>query len=637
MMIIQFNSLGVITSTDTSNASFRQGSKGEVIQAVFAGKSNTTHTAKVNFTRPDGTVVQNLVMSPDSSDQSAFLFELDDLWFLAISGNATMTIFLYNDSNVIQAQGQVTIPIESSDYVDEDDVPITTEQYDNLMALVSSKANNSAVVIVVDDISELDMTQFAVGQLFFDKDTDSYYVRTDSSPYYALVGDITGVLGSSRMLVRYIVSQGQITLQSLYDLNDGKQFILGYYSPSNQTIIDYLCQFQLTSGAVSGIRAVRLSDLCSWYASITNLPLSSNFSALLVNTYLDRIMHQENLAYFAVPYTGAIDDVDLGNHKLTAQSLEISSSLYGIYVSNSNLWITTGYGNIVLAPEYNLYYGPISADNEVATHGYVATYAETYLVDKSSTQTITGQKTFTGRAVFSGDANLYNTYLTTNTKTRFARVGITTGQYVNYDLPYAYGDVGAGTYTIATTDMLARANLVSIIQEASQSLNGLMSATDKSHLDALYSLLGEESDADTVVNTINEVLAIFNNYPEGTTIIQSLALKVDIADIINNLTSDETAKPLSAYQGKVLKGLIDALDSAKANASDVYEKSDTYSQTEADDLFRTENQVDTQINAALANVSNMNVIADIPNSKNYNHQLLIRSDGELVLRLTEIE
>ena len=38
---------------------------------------------------------------------------------------------------------------------------------------------------------------------------------------------------------------------------------------------------------------------------------------------------------------------------------------------------------------------------------------------------------------------------------------------------------------------------------------------------------------------------------------QFLAQKVNISDIINTLTSDETNKPLSAKQGKVLKGLID--------------------------------------------------------------------------------
>lgn len=38
----------------------------------------------------------------------------------------------------------------------------------------------------------------------------------------------------------------------------------------------------------------------------------------------------------------------------------------------------------------------------------------------------------------------------------------------------------------------------------------------------------------------------------------ALALKVNIADVIDNLTSSETAKPLSANQGKELKALVDA-------------------------------------------------------------------------------
>ena len=152
MMIIQFNSLGVITSVDTSNASFRQGSKGEVIQAVFAGKSNSNHVAKINFTRPDGTAVQNLIMSPDPSDQSAFLFELDDLWFLAISGNATMTIFLYNASNVIQAQGQVTIPIESTDY--DGEPTITQTQYDSLLTALAGKLGMPSSSLRVDELPE---------------------------------------------------------------------------------------------------------------------------------------------------------------------------------------------------------------------------------------------------------------------------------------------------------------------------------------------------------------------------------------------------------------------------------------------------------------------------------------------------
>ena len=53
-----------------------------------------------------------------------------------------------------------------------------------------------------------------------------------------------------------------------------------------------------------------------------------------------------------------------------------------------------------------------------------------------------------------------------------------------------------------------------------------MSATDKQRLDALHALL-EEDTANNVVDSINEVLAIFNNYPEGADLVTALAGKVD--------------------------------------------------------------------------------------------------------------
>lgn len=188
-----------------------------------------------------------------------------------------------------------------------------------------------------------------------------------------------------------------------------------------------------------------------------------------------------------------------------------------------------------------------------------------------------------------------------------------------------------------TDDKVARTNLVTVLGEASQSLNGLMSATDKTRLDTLFALLGDSADGDSVVNTINEVLAIFDQYPEGADLVGALAAKVAIADIVDNLTTQSAVLPLSAKQGYILKGLIDDLALNKADAASVYTKLETYSRTEADDKFRTESQVDDQIDEKLANVSNMNVIADIPENKNYSHQMLVRADGELVLRLTEIE
>lgn len=108
-----------------------------------------------------------------------------------------------------------------------------------------------------------------------------------------------------------------------------------------------------------------------------------------------------------------------------------------------------------------------------------------------------------------------------------------------------------------TDEKLERDNLVSILGTASHTLEGLLTAEDKKKIDALYSLLGEEGDADTVVNTINEVLAIFNNYPEGVNIINEIEKKVNYSDVINTLNSEETSKPLSAKMGKELKTKVD--------------------------------------------------------------------------------
>ena len=68
---------------------------------------------------------------------------------------------------------------------------------------------------------------------------------------------------------------------------------------------------------------------------------------------------------------------------------------------------------------------------------------------------------------------------------------------------------------------------------------------------------------------------------------QFLAQKVNILDVINTLTSEETNKPLSAKQGKELKGLID----------------NTYTSSEIDTFLSTINGNITTINS---NISSLN-------------------------------
>ena len=71
---------------------------------------------------------------------------------------------------------------------------------------------------------------------------------------------------------------------------------------------------------------------------------------------------------------------------------------------------------------------------------------------------------------------------------------------------------------------------------ATQSVAGLLSAEDKTHLDGLVALL-ETSDGNNVVDTIGEILEIFQNYPEGADLVTVLQGKVDKV-VLGQLTID---------------------------------------------------------------------------------------------------
>lgn len=105
----------------------------------------------------------------------------------------------------------------------------------------------------------------------------------------------------------------------------------------------------------------------------------------------------------------------------------------------------------------------------------------------------------------------------TDTKIADVEVGNDTG-YTETDPLFTAWDKSTG---ISITK-----SQVSDLITATQSLSGLMSATDKQRLDVLHSLLEEDTE-NSVVDSINEVLAIFNNYPEGADLVSALAGKVD--------------------------------------------------------------------------------------------------------------
>ena len=86
-----------------------------------------------------------------------------------------------------------------------------------------------------------------------------------------------------------------------------------------------------------------------------------------------------------------------------------------------------------------------------------------------------------------------------------------------------FSDTSSG---IDLQDNISLTEFKTALGNATQSLAGLMSAADKTNLDNLVAVLGV-ADGDNIVNTITEILAVFENYPEGFDLVNAFAGKVD--------------------------------------------------------------------------------------------------------------
>ena len=100
---------------------------------------------------------------------------------------------------------------------------------------------------------------------------------------------------------------------------------------------------------------------------------------------------------------------------------------------------------------------------------------------------------------------------------------------------------------------LTRNNLISAVGEATESLSGIMSAEDKKNLNTLVALL--QDDENNIVDTIKEVLAIFEQYPEGADLVIALASKADKADTYNKTEVDN--KFSNYYNKSEAEAMID--------------------------------------------------------------------------------
>lgn len=369
-MKIYFNALGAITSTDTTDEAIRQGTVGNTIKAYFAGKNNSNFVAKLNFTRPDGSKLSGLIMTPSPSDSTLYTFVLNDAWYLGLAGNATFTIYLYNGSGDIVAQGQVTYPIQATDY-DEEEEPITNAQYDSLLADVASRLTTITGIKVVDNIASEDMEDYDEGQILYCLTNKQYYeVDSDASAGYRFANDYTGLLGSKRTIVRW--ENLDESLLSLFNRNGTRLFIIKPPFFSTEFLVQFIPQDASTPYA---IRVLNLSNLQTKYAATSDFSFASKGFGEFMNDvrWYDDILHKSNYKDFAVPYSGATSDADLGEHSLKAKKFYIDSLDKFIQALNGHLFIGTGSGDLILTPDGDSYLGSNNSDAEkIATRGHVS-------------------------------------------------------------------------------------------------------------------------------------------------------------------------------------------------------------------------------------------------------------------------
>jgi hypothetical protein len=106
--------------------------------------------------------------------------------------------------------------------------------------------------------------------------------------------------------------------------------------------------------------------------------------------------------------------------------------------------------------------------------------------------------------------------------------------------------------------------ITQIINGSPSDANTLKELNDK--IIAVQAIIGNgDADADAIVNTVKELLAVFATFPEGVDLVTLLACKVNTTDVYNALDSIVAGKVLDARQGKVLNDLIVVLQSGKQN------------------------------------------------------------------------
>lgn len=232
---------------------------------------------------------------------------------IQVEQDAGTGIYTITGTPIIEATGSIKLAINYAPQL-----PLghhfQIDDLQQILGLMSEKANIVNTVQVVANITTEDLTGYDNGQLFYDLYEKQYYKKKATSPYYEVAEDGNGILGSKRALVRYQLDFSTTTLEQLFSLAKYNISLIkgGYFS-------DYLVKFDYITALNKRIRIVNLNTLETWTTTTDVLDLSNYISALINDTYKDEILHINNYKNFAVPYSGATANVDLNSHNIKSE------------------------------------------------------------------------------------------------------------------------------------------------------------------------------------------------------------------------------------------------------------------------------------------------------------------------------
>ena len=138
-----------------------------------------------------------------------------------------------------------------------------------------------------------------------------------------------------------------------------------------------------------------------------------------------------------------------------------------------------------------------------------------------------------------GNGNITITYGngTSDTQEFDANSAILDGNGDEISTTYQKKLTAGNNITIDSNNKISATNTT--YSNATTSKDGLMSKTDKANLDTIINSFSNE-DSNTTIDTIKEVLKVFENAPEGTNFINALATKADKATTLEGYGISDT-------------------------------------------------------------------------------------------------